>query len=287
MTAGVGCISINGRLASPHEASVSALDHGFLFGDGVFETLRIYDGRPFRLEKHLERLEAAIGFLEIRGAPDRARLESEFRRTVERSGLENAQGRITVTRGVGARGLDPSGCEVATVVMSVLPLRPYPDDHYVRGIAATLLWPRHSADHPGPALKSTSFQRNVLGKAETARRRAVEGFFLDERGNVTEGTVSNLFILSHGALITPPDSSCLPGITRAEVIELARDRDLPTRLMDVSPELLSGAEEVFVTSSLAELLPVVSIDGRLIGKGTPGPVYRTLLSAYGKRARGA
>ena len=159
--------------------------------------------------------------LEIAGAPEAATLAEWTRATLRRSGLDEAHCRITVTRGVGRRGLDPRGCDAPTVLVAALPLRPYPAEAYERGIAATLLWPRATADRPPPSVKSTSYQRSVLGRLEVARRDADEGLFLDDSGNVTEGTTSNVFAVLDGQLVTPTTDGCLAGITRSEVLAIA------------------------------------------------------------------
>jgi branched-chain amino acid aminotransferase len=173
------------------------------------------------------------------------------------------------------------------VLIAALPLRTYPPGHYAEGIAATVLWARPTQVHPPPTLKSTSYQHTVVARLELGRRGVQEGFFVDEAGHVTEGTVSNVFALMGGALLTPPRSVCLPGITRAEVLALAREAGLRTGEQPLLASALSGAEEVFVTSSLAELLPVVRIDQAVIGTGSPGPVYQRLHGLYRQRTTGA
>jgi branched-chain amino acid aminotransferase len=279
-----GCICVDGAFFAPDAARVSVRDHGVLFGDGLFETLRTYGGVPFRLDRHLARLGQGLAIL---GFPpvDLPRLRALTLETIERAALAEAHVRITVTRGLSAQGLDPAGCDAPTVIVSALPLRPHPEHHYAEGIEAIRLWPRHPGDMPPPWVKTTSYQRTVLARAELRRREAQEGFFLDLAGNITEGTVSNVFALSRGVLRTPPTNLCLPGITRAEVIELARKLGgLELREEPLSSSVLSGADEVWVTSSLSEVLPVVRIDGRAVGTGSPGPMAAHLRAAYRGRA---
>ncbi len=277
-----GCVCVDGAFFAPDAARVPALDHGVLYGDGLFETLRTYRGGPFRLDRHLARLEKGMAELAF-PALDLTRLRAQTLETIARAELVDAQVRITITRGVSSTGLDPAGCSAPTVIVSALPLRPPPEPSYAEGIEAIRLWPRHPEDRPVPWVKSTSYQRTVLARAELRKRGAHEGFFLDPQGNVVEGTVSNVFALLRGVLRTPPASLCLPGITRAEVIELARET-FDVREEPLTPDVLTEAEEVWVTSSISEILPVVRIDGRPVGKGIPGPVSTQLRAAYRTRA---
>jgi branched-chain amino acid aminotransferase len=268
----------------PHEARVSPFDFGFLYGDGLFETLRTYGGAPFRLRAHLERLRSGVEALGIPGVPPLSVLEEWIGKTLARSALPEAYLRITVTRGRGQRGLDPSGCEAATVFIAALPLRP-PAASFETGLQAVFLWPRHSGEQPPPTLKSTSYQRGVLARSRLVREGAGEGFFLDEHGHVTEGSVSNVFAVHQGALLTPPAHACLPGITRQEVLTIARELGLPVHEAPLPRERLAEAEELFVTSSLMELMPVVRLQGRPVGEGRPGPVTRNLHRLYQARTR--
>lgn len=275
-----GCVYVNGAFVPPAQATVPAFDHGYLYGDGLFETLRTYGGEPFRLEEHLARLEAGLAELAIHGAPPAQALRDLVRETFARSRLPEAYLRITVTRGVGTRGLDPTGCDTPTVLIAALPLRTYPESHYTEGIAATVLWARPTQVHPPPTLKSTSYQHTVVARRELSRRGVQEGFFVDGAGHVTEGTVSNVFAVVDGALLTSPREVCLPGITRAEVLAIAQSSGLRVQEAPLPVRTLTEAEEVFATSSLAELLPVVRIDQSRIGTGKPGPVYQRLHGLY-------
>jgi branched-chain amino acid aminotransferase len=214
---------------------------------------------------------------------DLERVREDALETISRSGLADAHVRITVTRGVSDLGLDPAGCEAPTVIISALPLRPYAQSLYREGISAILLWARAESDRPAPWVKSTSYQRTVLARAELRRRSAQEGFFLDAHGNVTEGSVSNVFAFAGGVVRTPPASVCLPGIARREVMGLSRALGLDVREEALSPEVLRSAEEVWVTSSLAEVLPVARLEGRSIGTGIPGPLAGRLRALYRER----
>ncbi|MEO6572498.1 MAG: aminotransferase class IV [Polyangiaceae bacterium] len=279
---GTGRIWVNGELFSPAEARVPVMGHGYLYGDGVFETLRTYGGIPFRLEAHLDRLKIALATIRIDAAPSPEELAASFAVTLKAAGLAESYCRITVSRGVG-EGLDPRTCGPPTVVIAVLPLSAYPDAAYTSGITGTFLWPRARGDMPPPSVKTTSYQRTVLARLTLADRGAGEGFFLDEEGNATEGTVSNLFMVKGGSLVTPHEDVCLAGITRAEVLAIARTSGIIVEEGTISRKAISEADEVFVTSSLAELLPVTRIDERRVGSGAPGPMHAALLTEY--RAR--
>ena len=283
-----GCVYVDGSFTAPEAARISAFDRGFLYGDGVFESLRTYGGSPFRLDAHLARLVAALDEIGITGGPGAAELHQIVAETVSRAALPEAYLRITVTRGTQIEGgPDPRFHLTPTVVVAALPLRAYPAAAYEHGVAVVLLWPRSTADRPPPSVKSTSFQRGVLGKRQITNRNAQEGLYLDGEGNVTEGTVSNVFVVKDGVLRSPPREVCLAGVTRREVLAIARDRGLGAVEAAISVEQLDQADEIFLTSSLAELLPVVELEGRRVGDGRPGPIWRQLLLAYRETAREA
>ncbi len=280
MAAGEGVIWVNGELSSPAQARVSVLDAGFLYGDGVFETLRTYGGRPFLLHAHLARLLDGARALALPSPPSLETLTDAVGQALEAAALPEATLRITLTRGEGTLGLEPDGFTRATCVIAVLPLRTWPEALYTHGATLVTLWRRSAEDRPGPAIKSLSYQRALLGRQSFRARGADEGLYLDEGGNITEGTVSNVFAVRAGKLVTPPAEVCLPGITRREVLDLARDLELDVREAPLKPEDLSRADEVFLTGSLAELVPCVRFDRAPIGKETPGPVWERLHAAY-------
>lgn len=280
-----GCVYVNGAFVAPADAVVSAFDHGYLYGDGLFETLRCYEGAPFRLAEHLQRLAAGLRALAFPPLPALAELETLVRETLRRAAIPDAYLRITVTRGISAAGLDPAHCRTPTIMIAALPGRAYPDAAYRDGVTVTLLWQRSRDDRPPPSVKTTSFQRGVLARAAIAERGAFEGLYLDEIGNVTEGSVSNVFARYGATLVTPPAVVCLPGITRSEVITIARDEGLTVTEEELSATRLLTADEIFITSSLAELVPVTRVDHHHIGDGLPGSSQLRLRHAYLARAR--
>ena len=269
-----GCVCVDGVYSAPEEAKVSALDAGFLFGDGVFETLRSYGGRPFRLEAHLARLALAARALRF-NLP--ACLEAEALQTLARAGLADARVRITLSRGFALHGLEPEVARRPTRVVSALPLgKPSPPG----GVSAIFLWRRGEQDRPGPGVKSTSYQRAVLARLELADRRAEEGLYLTQNDEVAEGVSSNLFALIDGRLWTPPVDVCLAGITRQEVLALARAEGLPVLEAPLPMAALQRAEEVFLTSSVAEVVPVVKLEGSKVHRGEVGPWTSLLRERY-------
>ena len=283
MNHALGRIFVDGESFAPIDARVSALDHGFLYGDGVFETMRVYEGHAFRLDAHVERLVEALAAVHIRDAPAKAVLTTYVRDALARVGLREASCRVSVTRGLGTRGIDPEACGAPTVVVGVFPLRAASADVYRDGMSTAPLWPRARGDQPPPWVKSTSYQRGVLARIELARTGAREGFYLDEEGNLTEGSFSNLFLVEGDTLVTPPRDVCLRGITRAEVLAIAADASMPAREEPVSAARLLAADEVFVTSSILELAPVTRFREAPLGGGTPGPVHHRLHQMYRER----
>jgi branched-subunit amino acid aminotransferase/4-amino-4-deoxychorismate lyase len=269
-----GCISVDGRLLDPHEATVSALDAGFLLGDGLFESLRACDGMPYLLDRHLARLLSAAEAMEFEGMPSAKWLAAQVRRTLERAALADAYLRVTVTRGSGATVLAaPSGGPA--VVIAALPAPPRVDA--AGGIEATLLGPPSEL---GATAKSTSRQQAVLARRQVVKRGAGEGLYVSEGGHVLEGVSSNLFVVSDGRLSTPPAGHCLPGITRGRVLELAGEAGVEVTERPVEVDLLTSAEEAFVTNAVQGLRRLAAIDGTSIGAASPDGVCARLMALY-------
>jgi branched-subunit amino acid aminotransferase/4-amino-4-deoxychorismate lyase len=267
-----GCISVDGRLFDPHEATVSALDAGFLLGDGLFESLRARDGTPYLLDRHLARLLSAAREMEFERMPSAESLAGQVRRTLDRAALPDAYVRVTVTRGSGATAL-AAPASAPTVVIAALPAPPRAPG----GIEATLLGP---PGEPGATAKSTSRQQAVLARRDVEKRGAGEGLYVSEEGHVLEGVSSNMFVVSGGRLLTPPTKHCLPGITRGRVLELAQEAGAQATEGPVEVDLLMGAEEVFVTNAVQGLRRVTKIDGVVVGAADPDSVFATLMGRY-------
>jgi len=272
---------LNGRLVEASRARVSALDRGLLHGDGLYETWRTYGGEPFAVPAHLRRLAAAARRL---GLPVPGSADLWVRRSrllVRRNGLPEAAVRLTITRGDAGEAIVPARRAAPTVLLLV---RPLPDDLARRqrhGISAVRLpFPRDASAFWG-GLKLVGHASAVVGRMLAAARRADEGLYVTAAGELTEGTGSNVFAVVRGAVLTPPlDVGILSGVTRALVLALARRAGLLVRETPVTARLVVAADELFVTASTIEILPVVRLDRRRVGSGTPGPVTRALQTQY-------
>ncbi len=274
-------VYLQDRFVPKEEAVVSIFDHGFLYGDGLFETFRAYRGKIFRLDRHLTRLARSAERLAL-SIPPLPRLEEIVYQTLERNRLEEALLRLTISRGAGEIGLDPGLCEKPTLIVTARPFSGYPKEDYQRGVSAVILQIRRNiAITADPAVKSLSFLDNVIGKIEAKRRDAFEGIFLNAEGNLTEGTISNLFWVRNGVLETPlPEAGLLEGITREVVINLATNLGISVREGLYSSDLLFQADEAFLTNSGLELMPLTEVDHRPIGDGRPGPITLALHQAF-------
>lgn len=274
--------SIDGTIQPAEQARVSVLDNGFTFGDGVYETLRTYDGRPLLLGRHLERLRESAGRLGIEIPVADAELRARLRALLDRAGYPNAFIRMIVTRGVGDISYNFDRVKGPTIVMAVKPFEAYPESHYTDGLTLTVVAVRRN--HPlalDPAIKSCNLLNNVLAVREAQARGAHEAILLNDRGEVAECASSNIFVVRQGALSTPPlDAGILAGLTREALFEIGAAAGLPVAESPLPVEALLGADEVFITSSLKEVMPVKAIDARTIGRGRIGPVTAKMLAAF-------
>jgi branched-chain amino acid aminotransferase len=275
-------VHLNGRLIEETEATVSVFDRGFLFGDGVFESLRACAGRYFRLERHLERLERSCVLAGIAGLPPRTELSAELSQLLAANRLMDARVRLTVTRGPGRPGdyVDASG--PPTRVATASPFGGLQAEVRQKGVGVWLAPGRAiPASAVDPAIKTTSRLSAVLSRREAARRGDFEALLLDAEGRITEGTASNLFLVRGGRLTTPPaQGGALPGVTRHAVLEIAARAGLESEEAPIRATDLPDAEEIFLTNTSWEVLAVVRVDGRPAGGGRPGPVTATLGRLY-------
>lgn len=276
-------IYLDGKLVEKEKAMVSVFDHGLLYGDGVFEGIRAYNGRVFRLREHLKRLEdsARAIMLEIPLSP--AQVERAVIETLRANKLSDAYIRLVVTRGVGDLGLDPKKCPRATIFIIADKISLYPSAFYEKGLhVVTSAVRRNIPEALNPCIKSLNYLNNVLAKAEASRQNAPEAIMLNREGYVAECTGDNIFLIRDHRLITPPTSAgALEGITRNVVMDIARN----ALKLDVCEELFTPyhvyvASEVFLTGTAAEVVPVVNVDGRVIGSGRPGPKTLALMKAF-------
>ena len=266
-------IWLNGALADEGDACIAPSDHGFLVGDGVFETLRWYDGRPFALGEHLSRLRDGCGVLGIT-APPRADLQRAAHAVVEANGLRDARMRITVTSGPGPPGL-VRGSGPPTVLVVALPLSPWPP---VSTAAISRL--RRDEQNPLAGVKTVSLAESVTALAEARAAGADEALVLNHKDQLCEATTANVFLVHDGVAATPPlESGCLAGITREHVLELGAVERVLSRTD------IMTAQEAFLTSSTREVQPLVAVDGRPVGAGKSGPVTTRLAEAYVRLVR--
>jgi branched-chain amino acid aminotransferase len=272
-------VNLNGSLVPAAEARLPLLDHAVLYGDGLFETLRVYGGRFFRLEAHLERLQASSGQLRLSLPWSADSLVGALRDTVRANGIGDGVVRLTVTRGEGPPVPDPARCGKPSFFVTSRPGPPPGEEAFEKGVSACL-----AGSHPRtfvPGVKSLSYLPFQQARVE-ARRRGFDDGLLAVGGDVVEGSTGNLFVVREGRLETPDLlSGCLPGITRAAVMELARAAGIPVVERSVSVTDLPACEELFLTSSVAELVPVARWEGRTVGDGSPGPLTRRLRRDYG------
>ena len=264
------------------KASVSVFDHGLLYGDGVFEGIRAYNGRILKLRSHLKRLFNGASRIELNIAFTIEQLEQAVRATCNANQIRNGYIRLCVTRGTGYLGLNPKLCEKSNTFIIADSITLYPAEMYETGMP--IITAKTMRNHPAamdPAVKSMNYLNNILAKLEAVKANVPEALMLNWKNNVSECTGDNIFMISGGKLTTPPLSACpLPGITRALVIELARKADLPVAEEDFTLDTLYGADEIFLTGTAAEVIPVTKIDDKTIADGKPGPITGQLIAAF-------
>jgi len=278
----------DGDLLDRAEAKISVFDHGVLYGDGVFEGIRSYAGKVFRLQAHVRRLyDSALGIrLTIPMTPEE--MAKAVTDTLEANGLQDSYIRVVVTRGVGTLGLDPNRCEHPIVFIICDKIALYPQELYENGLevitAATM---RNHPNALNPRLKSLNYLNNILAKIEAIDAGTLEAVMLNHLGYVAECTGDNLFIVRDEVVFTPPIAAgILEGITRDEIIDIARGLGIAVREENLTRQDLYVADECFLTGSAAEVVPVVRIDKRPIGDGVPGPITKRLAEEFRRRTRG-
>jgi branched-chain amino acid aminotransferase len=278
---------IDGQWKTKETGTVSVYDHGLLYGDGIFEGMRIYGGKVFRLEDHLVRLEDSARALLLNLPYSRGDLVAALVEAVKRWGRPEGYIRLVVTRGVGTLGLDPNRCPRATVIIIVDGIQLYPAELYATGIpivtASTRRTPRSSAE---ARVKSLNYLNNILAKIEAQRAGCLEALMLNTEGLVAECTADNLFVVKNGVLKTPAAiHGALEGITRKTVLEVAARLGIPAAETALALFDVYTADEAFMTGSGAEVMPITSVDGRVIGTGKPGPVTAQLLAGFQEETR--
>ncbi|MCL2119399.1 MAG: branched-chain-amino-acid transaminase [Planctomycetaceae bacterium] len=275
-------IYINGEFFDKDNAKISVFDHGLLYGDGVFEGLRCYNGKVFRLEQHIDRLWDSAKSLAIEIPMTKTEMIQATQKAVLLNNVNEGYIRIVVTRGIGDLGLDPYVCGPPQVIIIAAQLALYPKELYETGLdivtAGTMRMPPAALN---PRVKSLNYLNSIMAKIEALRAGCEEALMLNHKGEVSECTGDNIFIIKNGVLMTPPiDAGILEGVTRNVVLELAAQLGIPAKETAFTRHDVFVADECFLTGSAAELIPVVSIDKRTIGNGKPGPITKQLLDAF-------
>ena len=275
-------IFLNNSLVPEGEARVSVLDRGFLYGDGIFETLRAYSGAIFHCNDHLDRLFHSAEAIYLRISFTRDYLMETLYKTLETNHLKDAYLRLSVTRGVSEPGLDIEGCLSPTLTIIAKEFSGYPEGLHQSGIRAAVVNTRRiPASALNPAVKSLNFLNNIMARVEAKRLNAAEAIMLNMEGYVAEGTVSNIFMVKGGLIKTPPLSAgILNGVTRSIVIDLLKENGIPIIEQAFYPAELYTADECFVTSTLYEVMPVTTINGNAVGSGKPGKLTQTILNLF-------
>ena len=275
-------VFINGTLYNKEDAKVSVYDHGFLYGDGVFEGMRSYAGTVFRMKEHLDRLWESAEKIQLTIPMTKEEMSDAVNATLAANEIEDGYIRLVVSRGEGTLGLDPNKCPTPNIIIITDFITLYPDEFYQNGLE--IITAKTIRNHPGaldPRIKSLNYLNNILAKIEGLAAGCVETLMLNHKGEVAECTGDNIFIVKGGKLLTPPvDAGVLEGITRGAVMELAAGDGVEVVESTMTLEDVYSAEEVFLTGSAAEIVPVIKVDGKQIGDGTPGLITRRVADLY-------
>ena len=275
-------IWLNDRLVDEAEAKISVFDHGLLYGDGVFEGIRVYDGKVFELASHMDRLYRSARAIRLDPPVDKNTLTDQVRQTVAANEIGDGYVRLLITRGVGTLGLNPLVCKNAQVVIIAATIQLYPSELYETGLR--VISANTMRNHPltvSPQIKSMNYLNNILAKLEALDRDMLEAIMYNHMGYVAEATGDNVFIVRNGQIVTPPvEAGSLDGITRQVVMKLARQSGYEVLEKNLTRFNLYDADEIFLTGTAAEVIGIVEIDARQVGSGRPGPVTRELLAKF-------
>jgi branched-chain amino acid aminotransferase len=275
-------VYINGKIYDKADAKISVYDHGLLYGDGVFEGIRVYSGRVFRLRAHVERLFESARAIKLDIPLTREQMMEAITSTVKAAGKDDGYVRPIVTRGAGYLGLDPRKTSDPQVIVIVDDIALYPPELYEHGLKlATVSTIRNHPNALNPRIKSLNYLNNIMAKMEATQAGCLEALMLNHTGDIAECSGDNIFLVKRGVLRTPPtDAGILDGITRGAVIELARAANLPVQEVGLTRHDVYAADECFLTGTAAEVIPVVECDARPIGSGKPGPITRQLRERF-------
>src|SRR5437879_334065 len=280
-------IYIDGKFYAEGDAKVSVFDHGLLYGDGIFEGIRFYNGRVFRLEEHLERLWDSARSICLEIPMTRQEMTEALIETIRQNHLQDGYIRLLVTRGVGNLGLNPEQCKNPSVIIIAATIALYHEDFYRKGLSiVTVATRRSNPASLNPAVKSLNYLNNVMARIEANLAHADEALMLNDAGNVAECTADNVFIIKDSQIFTPPiTAGALRGITRSVVFDIAGEFDLEVTEADFTRHDIFVANECFLTGTAAEIVPVVKADGRLIGNGKPGPITTRIIARFREMTR--
>ena len=275
-------VFVDGKFVDKKKAVVSVFDHGLLYGDGVFEGIRAYNGRVFKLSEHVDRLFYSAKAILLKIPMSHRAICEAVRAACKRNKIRDGYIRLVVTRGAGTLGLDPNRCSNPQVIIIADKIQLYPETFYKKGLEiVTVPTTRNHTNAVNPAIKSLNYLNNILAKIEAINAGCVEAIMLNSQGFVAECTGDNVFMLKGGELLTPPlAAGALYGITRSVAIELAESLGIKAKEPNLTRYDLYNADEVFITGTAAEVVPVVKIDGRQIGSGKPGKLTKKLIKAY-------
>lgn len=280
-------IYISGKFYDKEDAKVSVYDHGLLYGDGVFEGMRSYSGKVFRMKEHIDRLYESANAICLSIPLSKSDMEAAVYETLTKNGLIDAYIRLVVTRGAGSLGLDPNQTSNPQVIIIADSIKLYPAEFYDKGLK--IITASTIRNHPAafsPRVKSLNYLNNIMAKLEGLRAGCIEAVMLNHKGEVAECTGDNIFIVKHGVLMTPPkDAGILEGITRNAILELAKSLNITAFEQSMTRHDLYVADECFLTGSAAEVIPVVDIDGRSIRDGKVGPITEKLIAAFKELVR--
>jgi branched-chain amino acid aminotransferase len=277
-------IYVDGKFYDKEEAKVSVFDHGLLYGDGVFEGIRAYDGLIFKCKEHIDRLYQSATAIMLDIPMKKEEMTDAVKKTLRENGMKDAYIRLVVTRGIGDLGLDPRKCTKPTVFIITDKIKLYPQEFYEKGLEiVTISTQRNIHESVNPQIKSLNYLNNILAKVEAINAGVEEAVMLNSEGYVSECTGDNIFIVKDGVLMTPPiHSGVLRGVTRGAVIDIAHLKEIPIHEEVLTRYDLFNADEMFLTGTAAEIIPVVKLDRRKIGDGKPGKMTNKLITEFHK-----
>ena len=271
----------NGEYVPQSQATTSLYDHGFLYGDGVFEGIRAYNGRVFKLDEHIDRLYDSATAIALKIPMSKEEMKEAILETLRKNNLADAYIRPIVSRGVGDLGLDPRKCPTPNIYIISQEWGAMYGDLYEVGLTAiTVAIRRNAPDALSPNIKSMNYLNNILAKIEANEKGGDEAIFLDNNGYISEGSGDNIFVIKNGKVVTPPTINNLKGITRAAAIDILKEMDYSITEVNIGMFDLYTADEIFVTGTAAESAPITKVDGRMIGDGKPGPITKKMIAAF-------